>query len=75
LKEKGGLIFHVFTAMELSVNVSQSLVGYMSIDLGRGYILVSQEFLNGSQVNSLAEQISGIAVPQSVRSGEERDIS
>lgn len=40
-------VFHVFATMELPVNVSQAFIGHVGVYLGRSYILVSQEFLNG----------------------------
>ena len=46
--EEARLVFHVFTAVELSVNISQPLIGHMGIDLSGGNIFVPQEFLNGS---------------------------
>jgi len=38
----------VFSAMKLAVNISQSFLGNMSIDLGSKNTSVSQEFLNCS---------------------------
>lgn len=71
---RGESVFHVFAGVELAVDVPQALVGHMGVYLGRGNIFVSEEFLDGPQVDSLAQEIRGIAVPQSMGRGEERDI-
>ena len=39
--------------MELAVNVAQTLVGHMSIDLRGDDIFMTQEFLDASQIHSL----------------------
>ena len=40
--------------MKLFMNVSQSFVCYMSIDLGAGDTSVAEKLLDGSYINALA---------------------
>jgi hypothetical protein len=40
--------------MKLAVDVAEAFVGDVSVDLGSGYALMTEDFLNGSQISSLA---------------------
>ena len=55
------------------VDVTQTLVGYVRVNLGGCNVTVAQEFLDAPQINALVEQIGGVAVAQRVRSGEDGD--
>ena len=53
--------------MELLVDLSKPLVGYMSVNLSRADVAMSQHHLYRSQVGAIFKQMSGEAVSEEMR--------
>lgn len=52
--------------MELLINLSKSLVSYMSVDLRSAYVAVAEHHLYRSKVRSIGQQVGGKAVSKHV---------
>lgn len=55
--------------MELPVDIPQVFIGDVGIELGRDYILVSEQFLDHPQVGSPVKQVRGERVPECMGTG------
>jgi len=61
-------------AVKLAVNVAQTLVSHVGVDLRGHDTAVPQKFLDGAQIRALRQKIGGHGVAQSVRRGKQRHI-
>ena len=53
----------------LMINIQQSLLRDVGVNLGCRQISVTEQFLDAAEVGSAVEQVGGEAVPQRVRAG------
>jgi hypothetical protein len=68
------LVFQMPAAMELAMDVAQTFIGHVSVDLGGHNTAMPQKFLNGAQIRSLRQKIGGHGMAQGVRRGKQRHI-
>ena len=54
--------------MEFFVNIAESFVGDMGIDLSGGDIFVAEKFLDAAQVSSADQEVCRVAVAEGMRS-------
>ena len=58
--------------VSILIDVEQSFLGYMGINLGGGQVAMAEQLLDAPQVGAAVEQVGGEAVPQGVGTGADR---
>ena len=60
------LMGSILTPMELLMNVPQTLVGDVGVDLGRGDVFMPQKLLDTSQVGAAGQKVGRVGMAQGV---------